>query len=945
MQNKTPVLKIKFMAGAFDKSFERSGLSDRKNFTKHVADMNKEASVLDRYDEFSELSLSPSDFASDGGEYGIPEIKQIHSGRERLLPHQILATKAFLKELRGFGLLADVVGSGKTFEACSVLSELAAKGKISTALIIVPSQVYDTWIDVLEVKFGLGKGVLKEMKDTLDEDMLSRCENGMFKPNSPIIVKTEDFVKWQPHAIDNVLFDVVVVDEAHGLCEEEGENAQALKLLSIMMSTKKRAKKTYCVLLSATPHSGILEQMFRLWYFIRCKGGNPEDFDVKNDAERTAAYRNEKEYYKMHICRGAATVKEFIDNVKLSEVTLNFGEKFDKYLEKKNITAFDSLLDGEKKRIIEDYLFENDEIRDKVIDNIASAYHNGVLRSIMIRQPNDRIRKGKRIENYFFFPATNKDKKLEIVGLNNEKIYFYPNEQEDKQIETFNGDYYSIESYVNSAKGNLTFRSAFAKLYFDNRILKAFGVTDKSFKKTNSLGFYWEQLRSGTAKKNAGNTLSNEDSHLTFIPVYNESIYSAKLERLKTLLTKHAKERVIIFFDYYVKKELRCHEQVLESLISDEKFKSRIIIGNSANKDKTISKFNDKEDAVLVVTDNAFTEGANLQTSSVIINFQVTPNPLAMEQRIGRIFRLGQKNDVTVYSLADMTDLEGYVLIYFNRIGLMTSNDGDAAIIAGSNTDNMVTIRCSACGNVKLMSKDDFDAYIKNDSDEIYCSDNEVCRLESMRGIKMLEINSNEEKCDNCGNVIMRQNSDDGGQFHCLSTSDYGSGVMCNKGEKGDRSLYCRKICAIAHCERFILGAMKGKCPALKYYQENPSASDADLYELCMTCENAELCADKCKIGCFEDAIKGCSTCRYATCSPKPHVITFDDKWHADCPICKTNGKLKPVVARTFETYIRSAFDYEQDGGKSFCINLSKECEKVAEIKEILSNDKADNNG
>ena len=90
----------------------------------------------------------------------------------------------------------------------------------------------------------------------------------MFKPNSPIIVKTEDFVKWQPHAIDNVLFDVVVVDEAHGLCEEEGENAQALKLLSIMMSTKKRAKKTYCVLLSATPHSGNLEQMFRLWYFI-----------------------------------------------------------------------------------------------------------------------------------------------------------------------------------------------------------------------------------------------------------------------------------------------------------------------------------------------------------------------------------------------------------------------------------------------------------------------------------------------------------------------------------------------------------------------------------------------------------------------------------------------------------------------------------------------------
>ena len=36
------------------------------------------------------------------------------------------------------------------------------------------------------------------------------------------------------------------------------------------MATKKKANSTYCVLLSATPHSGNLEKMFRLWYFIRC---------------------------------------------------------------------------------------------------------------------------------------------------------------------------------------------------------------------------------------------------------------------------------------------------------------------------------------------------------------------------------------------------------------------------------------------------------------------------------------------------------------------------------------------------------------------------------------------------------------------------------------------------------------------------------------------------
>ena len=91
------------------------------------------------------------------------------------------------------------------------------------------------------------------------------------------------------------------------------------------------------------------------------------------------------------------------------------------------------------------------------------------------------------------------------------------------------------------------------------------------------------------------------------------------------------------------------------------------------------------------------------------------------------------------------------------------------------------------------------------------------------------------------------------------------------------------------------------------------------------------------------EAVRGCSFCEYATCSPKPHVIEFDDKWEADCPVCSARGmkgKLRPVVARTFETYIRSAFDYTMDGGRSFCENLIKESNKVAIIQQILSNDK-----
>ncbi len=948
MENKTPNLRIKFIVGAFNKDFERAGLAESRSFTKHVSKMNKTAEVLDRYDEFASLSLSPSDYAKTDGEYGIDEIKQVHIGNERLLPHQVAATRAFLKELRGFGLLADVVGSGKTFEACSVLSELSAKGKINSALLIVPSQVYDTWIQVLEMQFGLGKNILIKMGDELDQSCLEGGDNGLLSPKAPVIVKSEDFIKWKEHQVENVLFDVVVVDEAHNLCQEEGEAAKALKLLSVMMGAKKKAKKTYCILLSATPHSGNLEQMFRLWYFIRCKGGTPDDFDVKTDAERTESYRKEKEYYKMHICRGAATVMEFIDRVKTAEVTQNFGVQFDEYLVGRKIADFSKLLDGEKKKYIADFLDRNDKIRDKVTDNIANAYHNGVLRSIMIRQPNDRIRKGKRIENYFYFPAKNREEKFVIKGLNEETLYYYPdNAETEKAIQSLNGEYYSVEEYINQAKGNRLYKQAFAELYFNDRILKAYGLTDEDFKKSNSIGFYWDQLKSASRVSGAAKA-GEEDVHFSFLPVYEGEVYEHKLATLKNLLHKHETQRVIIFFDYDIKKDERCADKVLQALISDKNFGKRVIIGDALDKDKIIDKFTNTEDAILVVMDNAFTEGANLQKSNIIINFQLTPNPLAMEQRIGRIFRLGQENDVTIYSLADMTALEGYVLMYFNRIGLMTSNSGDAAIIAGCNNDNMVTVRCGACGNVKLMTKDDYDEYKKKDSDEIYCADNEECRQESKRGMLMQEINSNEEMCDHCRSVIRRQNSNDGGQFHCLSVSSYGSGVMCSKGEKGDRTLYCRKICAISHCQRFLTGTMAGKCAALKYYQQNQQASDADLEELCWECDYEDTCWEKCKVSSFETAIEGCSTCRESTCSPKPHAIWFNESWEAECPICKDRGEhgtLRPVVARTFETYIRSAYDYQQDGGKSFCYNFSKECQKVAQIKEILANDETrDNN-
>ena len=138
-------------------------------------------------------------------------------------------------------------------------------------------------------------------------------------------------------------------------------------------------------------------------------------------------------------------------------------------------------------------------------------------------------------------------------------------------------------------------------------------------------------------------------------------------------------------------------------------------------------------------------------------------------------------------------------------------------------------------------------------------------------------------------------------------------------------------------------------CPALKAYRETPEIGDADLDFLCYNCPNRYACPDECKLWVKDGgglvkgkrAIKACGSCEYAECHPKPHVLSFNEKWEADCPVCG-KGTLRPIVARTFATYIRAAWKYEHDGGAAFCNNLLAEADKVADIKEILANDRTD---
>jgi SNF2 family DNA or RNA helicase len=88
-----------------------------------------------------------------------------------------------------------------------------------------------------------------------------------------------------------------------------------------------------------------------------------------------------------------------------------------------------------------------------------------------------------------------------------------------------------------------------------------------------------------------------------------------------------------------------------------------------------------EDGGVLVATDSG-SEGLNLQFAHVLINYDLPWNPMRVEQRIGRVHRLGQKSDVLILNLAIKDTVEDYVLkVLYEKIRLFEVAIGEMDLI------------------------------------------------------------------------------------------------------------------------------------------------------------------------------------------------------------------------------------------------------------------------
>jgi SNF2 family DNA or RNA helicase len=99
-------------------------------------------------------------------------------------------------------------------------------------------------------------------------------------------------------------------------------------------------------------------------------------------------------------------------------------------------------------------------------------------------------------------------------------------------------------------------------------------------------------------------------------------------------------------------------------------------------KDEQIKSF--REDKEILVTTEIGGEGRNLQFCHQMINYDLPWNPMKIEQRIGRIHRIGQEKEVMIYNLCATGSVEDYILeVLDKKINMFEMVIGEIDMIMG----------------------------------------------------------------------------------------------------------------------------------------------------------------------------------------------------------------------------------------------------------------------
>lgn len=116
------------------------------------------------------------------------------------------------------------------------------------------------------------------------------------------------------------------------------------------------------------------------------------------------------------------------------------------------------------------------------------------------------------------------------------------------------------------------------------------------------------------------------------------------LNEIDAILSEDRTQKVIIFTEFVAT------QTYLQELLVNRGYTVTILNGGMSIDERNVAMQEFKASTSIFISTDAGGEGLNLQFANIIINYDLPWNPMKIEQRCGRVDRIGQQRDVHIYN-------------------------------------------------------------------------------------------------------------------------------------------------------------------------------------------------------------------------------------------------------------------------------------------------------
>jgi SNF2 family DNA or RNA helicase len=539
-------------------------------------------------------------------------------------PHQYKPLVKFLNSENNRVLIADEVGLGKTIEAGMIYKEIYKREELKISLVVVPSSLTYKWQEELNIRFDEYFTIYKTNQFLNFIDEVENYSSSKLI-NEKIIISYHTLRDERVmNKLKNSFFEVdfLIMDEAHTMRNMGTSTYESAEIITSLSE--------HIIFLTATPVQNSLYDLFNILSLL------------DND------YFKDYDYFKKML-KPNSLIHRLIALIRNNH----------------------SL----------------DEIKGLIIDN-QDNNHPLYLKSIL-----EEILQEKSLNNpkkiYFINELTKSDHLSFIINRTKKKDVGLSTPRNASSVivditETERDYYNAVIEFVKflnpqTPQGFITImpeRMASSSMIASLESFKEIKKSGKLFiKDIDDLEDYHEDI---DIRQEAIKYLDNIIYKGELIGQYDSKFIKFE-EILKDLKSQDIKQMIVFSF---FKKTL----DYLETKLQDLGYSVGKIHGDFSIEDRfaTIKDFKNGSFDILLSSEVG-SEGLDMQFCNVVINYDLPWNPMRVEQRIGRIDRIGQKFDkLHIFNLCIIDSIEDRILNrLYNKLNIFENSIGELEPILG----------------------------------------------------------------------------------------------------------------------------------------------------------------------------------------------------------------------------------------------------------------------